>query len=415
MALPGCQSDAARTTTSSSIILRILTGAAPEPANGAAVTLYWRGTRVAHWLLARIATMLSTRLNRLAQTAALVGLTLGGLVAHPATVAARSHAVAQNESAARAALVAERQRVRAELERANAEIDTLKRSGRGLREDYRLRERLADAEALARRLTELDARLGGAATPAAHGPAAEPTVSASDGPAELDAKADILADQAQRLAARGDALLGRARDLRARQTLRRRVGQMERDPFSPLEGSKRRAMTGSVSVGGGSTGGTLRPPTPMSGDTKNGNTGSPTVATDNTGAATGVSSPGSTSTPPKSPSVGTLGAAPSGGGPATNSAGSGTQTPATSVAVSSSLGASAPAALSDSSALSLQLRDLLDATTLAEIQRLETTGGPAGSTEALERAGAALKARAERLKQQAAALRANEHAAPRAR
>ena len=360
--------------------------------------------------------MLSKRFNRLAQTAALAALASAGLVARPTTVAARpARAVAQNESAARAALVAERQRVRAELERANAEIDALKRSGRGLREDYRLRERLADAEALARRLTELDARLGGPATPAAHGSPAEPTVSASDGPAELDAKADILADQAQRLAARGDALLGRARDLRARQTLRRRVGQMERDPFSPLEGSKRRAMTGSLSVGGSTTGGT-RPPAQMVGDTKNGNSGQTSVATDSAGAPTGVSSPGSTNTPPRAPGEGTLTTVPAAGG-AANGAGPATQAPATSAAVSSSVGAGAapPTALSDSSALSVQLRDLLDATTLAEIQRLETTGGSAAGTEALERAGAALKARAERLRQQAAALRASEHAAPRAR
>ncbi len=172
----------------------------------------------------------------------------------PVALGQTSPRAPQGDVSSRASLVAERQRVRGELERANAEIDALKRSGRGLREDYRLRERLADAEALARRLTELDARLGGAPATTASGPGAVPRVSASDGPAELDAKADILADQAQRLAARGDQLLGRAHDLRARQTLRRRVGQMERDPFSPLEGSKRRAMTGSVALSAGAPG-----------------------------------------------------------------------------------------------------------------------------------------------------------------
>src|SRR5204863_9029077 len=70
----------------------------------------------------------------------------------------------------------------------------------------------------------------------------EPDGLPSDGPTELEAKADILSDQARRLAARGDALLARARDLKSRQNLRRRVGQMERDPFAPLEGSKRRTM-----------------------------------------------------------------------------------------------------------------------------------------------------------------------------
>jgi hypothetical protein len=363
--------------------------------------------------------MLSTRLSRIAQTAALL---VAGLIAPRATLAARpARAVAADDSA-RAALVAERQRVRTELERANAEIDALKRSGRGLREDYRLRERLADAEALARRLTELDARLGTAA-PAARGPAAEPKVSASDGPVELDAKADILADQAQRLAARGDALLGRARDLRARQTLRRRVGQMERDPFAPLEGSKRRAVTGTVSVGGGATGAAAvpnRPVAPTGGDaagkTLNGATGSGTTGNTvvETPGGQGASAVGATSTPGRGttePALGVTSAPP----PATNGAGPQGQTPATSVAVSSSAGAPAPTSASDSSALSVQLRDLLDPTTLAEIQRLETNGGAGASTEALERAGAALKARAERLKQQAAALRASEHAAPRTR
>src|SRR5262249_10892332 len=93
-------------------------------------------------------------------------------------------------------------------------------------------------------LTELDARLGAGGAPQQGwaGAPAEPRGLPSDGPAELEAKADILSDQARRLAARGDALLTRARDLKARQNLRRRVGQMERDPFSPLEGSKRRTM-----------------------------------------------------------------------------------------------------------------------------------------------------------------------------
>ncbi|HVU52798.1 MAG TPA: hypothetical protein VHL80_19085 [Polyangia bacterium] len=362
--------------------------------------------------------MTKTRLDRLVRTAALL---VAGLVAHPAAVAARpAHEVAQDESATRAALVAERQRVRAELERANAEIDALKRSGRGLREDYRLRERLADAEALARRLTELDARLGGAAAPAAGGPAAEPHVSASDGPAELDAKADILADQAQRLAARGDMLLGRARDLRARQTLRRRVGQMERDPFSPLEGSKRRAMTGIVSVSGGVTSagspgaGAARPPSPAGSDNTKSAGGQAAVPTDMGGGAPPLSPAVGPGRGTSEPALGTT-ATPGAGAGISNTATPPPTTAPTSAAVSSSAGAPAPTSVSDASALSVQLRDLLDPTTLAEIQRLETTGGAHASTDALERAGAALKARAERLRQQAAALRASEHATPRAR
>ena len=57
-------------------------------------------------------------------------------------------------------LTAERARLRAQLDRVNAEIDALKRSARGVGDDYRLRARLADAEALARRLIDIEARLG---------------------------------------------------------------------------------------------------------------------------------------------------------------------------------------------------------------------------------------------------------------
>ncbi len=339
-------------------------------------------------------------------------LTAAVLAASPVTRAQPARSSVQ--SASRASLVAERQRLRGELERVNAEIDALKRS-RGMRDDYRLRDRLADAEALARRLTELDARLGTTrgATTALPAPTDEPRVSSADGPAELDAKADILADQARRLAARGDSLLARAHDLRDRQTLRRRVGQMEHDPFSPLEGSKRRAMAGSSfgiasapgvkstpAVGGGSPGGT----------TSVGNTSPGTV----------------TMTEPQSPSAPALGGAatPAGGHTETTTGNAALGTPgATStsgttpsgVAVASPTAAPTPTsgAASDNAALSVQLRDLVDATTLAEIQHLEASAGPGASTDALERAGAALKARAERLRQQAAALRASEH--PRAR
>src|SRR5262249_62407165 len=59
---------------------------------------------------------------------------------------------AQNDGAARAALLAERERLRVDLARANAEIDALKRANRSLRDDYKLRARPADAEALAPRL-----------------------------------------------------------------------------------------------------------------------------------------------------------------------------------------------------------------------------------------------------------------------
>jgi hypothetical protein len=335
-------------------------------------------------------------------------LVLGALVVLPGAVSAQTaRRVAQGGAASRAALVAERQRVRAELERANGEIDALKRSGRGMREDYRLRERLADAEALARRLTELDARLGGAPVPATRGPGTEPSVSAADGPAELDAKADILADQAQRLSARGDQLLGRARDLRARQTLRRRVGQMERDPFSPLEGSKRRAMTGSVAVGTTSGG--------QAATSQAANSTAPGSRTVPSQPGTDMTQGGSSAQTPPGGLATSVGVAPNVNTPGAGLTGPAAQPQTPGNAVPTAPSAPAPTSVGDANALSVQLRDLLDPTTLAEIQHLEATGGAGMSYEALERAGAALKARGERLKQQAAALRASEHAAPRAR
>src|SRR5262245_22449758 len=50
------------------------------------------------------------------------------------------------------ALAAECARLREQLERTNAEISALKRGDRGVRDDYRLRKKMADAEALARQL-----------------------------------------------------------------------------------------------------------------------------------------------------------------------------------------------------------------------------------------------------------------------
>jgi hypothetical protein len=296
----------------------------------------------------------------------------------------------------RAALVSERQHVRAELEHVNAEIDALKRADRSVRDDYRLRARLADAEALARRLTALDARLGTGPTIApAPTPGVEPRVAPGDGPVEFAAKADILTDQARRLGARAEALHLRAQDLKARQNLRRRVGQMERDPFSPLEGSRRRAT---VSAGAGSA--AKEAATPVSG---NGTNGPPLGANDS------------------SPAVGQAAPSLQPGGAAVAPPPTGVQTPAPGGSTALVSGKAGPTptggtlGASEGVALSVQLRDLLDPATLAEIRRMETSGAAGGGIEALERAAMALQLRADHLRQQAAALRASEHPAPRPR
>jgi hypothetical protein len=349
--------------------------------------------------------------------AALVALTGG-----PRLAAAAPNGSATASGATRDALVAEQQRLRAELERVNAEIAALKRGERSVRTDYRLRERLADAEALARRLTELDARIGRNPAPDRPITAAEPRALPGDGPAELDAKADILSDQATRLAQRADAILGRARDLRARQSLRRHVGQLERDPFSPLEGSKRRAVaTGTafstLAKGNGSTGSVGSSPGPASpSDTRGGAGQTPTTAQDSAGGvasapqvsngAPGAAPPPQTTMPPATVPGSTSVGATTPTMPAVTTPGAAVTTPR--APATPSLGA-------DGAALSAQLRDLLDPTTLAEIQKLEATGGALDSFGALERAGNALKARAARLSQQAASLRAREHVTPGAR
>jgi hypothetical protein len=258
-----------------------------------------------------------------------------------------------------ASLTAERERLRGELDRVGAEIDALKQAGRGVGDDYRLRARLADAEALARRLIEIEARLGlrAPARKTAPLPVAEPT----DGPADLDAKADILADQSRRVRGEADALGGRVAELKGRQELRRRAADLDRDPFGPLEGSKRRvASIASPSAGFNSS-------------TSDGASGG---------------------------SKATL--APPGVGPQTVTTGS--PLPASPIPVTSGTGGSMPT-------LAVELRDLLDPATVADIRRLEGTKAPAGSVPALERAVAALRARADSLDAAARAMRASARAA----
>jgi len=232
------------------------------------------------------------------------------------------------------ALQAERARLRTQLDKVNAEIDGLKRAGGGVRDDYRLRARLADAESLARRLMDVEARLGIRVDATAKNQP-PPTAAPTDGPADLDAKADILADQSRRVRAQADALGRRATDAKGRQELRRRAADLDRDPFAPMEGSKRRVASSS---GADVAGNSSRSPR---------------------GAADITQSP---SAPP----------------------------------------ATAP--------LSSQLRELLDTATLTDVRRLETAGTAGASPQALERAAAALRARADWLDAQSRAMRARAHA-----
>jgi hypothetical protein len=305
------------------------------------------------------------------------------LAAAALLVAGATRAAAQQDS--RAALAAERARVHTELNRVNADIDRLKREGHGIGDDYRLRSRLADAEALARRLTTLDAQLGGARPPpppeaAAHANA-EPAAAPSDGPAELEAKADILADQARRLGAQAAALEQRAGALKARQDLRRRVGQMERDPFSPLEGAKRHTIAATTqSTANPSSNGSF-----SAGHTSTGDSPQQPAVTPN--GIVGPSGPGSTVSTP--------------------GAGAGGR-----VQVSTPTPPSPSTSTGGSDTLSVQLRDLLDPTALAEIRKLEASRAPGADLQALERAAAAVRARADRLAAESRTLRARGKAVP---
>jgi hypothetical protein len=285
--------------------------------------------------------------------ALVIVVTLGAAGATP------SLARAQGQGAVDA-LAAERARLRAQLDKVNAEIDALKRAGGGVRDDYRLRARLADAESLARRLTDIEARLGirvGAAPKPQPPPIAEPT----DGPADLDAKADILADQSRRVRAQAEALGRRAADLKGRQELRRRAADLDRDPFAPMEGSKRRVASSSGAAAVLTSGNSNRGQTSINSDS------TPTVTPSVPGASQGIAppTPGSTQT---------------------------IQMPVATVL------------------LPAQLRDLLDTATLTDIRRLETAGAGAVSPQALERAAASLRARAEWLDAQSREMCARSRA-----
>jgi hypothetical protein len=292
----------------------------------------------------------SARLCALLALAATLGVA-------PAVVraAALQTAAGASSPAADAALTAERARLRAQLDRVNAEIDVLKRSTRGVGDDYRLRARLADAEALARRLIDLEARLGLRAPAALPGPL--PVAAPTDSPSDLQAKADILDDRARRVRLEADALDRRVVEIKGRQDLRRRAADLDRDPFAPLEGSKRRVMT--------------IPTADSSGGSKAAVPGVGPQPVDHGGtlATSGASAPQMTTTTP----AGSTPPMPLTGPPPTS--------------------------------LSLELRDLLDPATVAEIRRVEGTRSQASSVQALQRAVAALRTRAAALDDQARVMR----------
>jgi hypothetical protein len=329
-------------------------------------------------------------------------LLLGGLLSAGLALAPAARAASPTtETGEVSRLEAECARLRTELQRVNADVAALKRGDRGVRNDYRLRQRMADAEALARKLTEAEAQLRArtGASPAPHAPTlAPPSAEPGDGPVELEAKADLLSDQARRLAAQAEDLARTAGQLRGRQTLRKRAFQLERDPFASMEGSKRslvfggsKPLSGGKNTEGGPAKGSQPQPTTGGGmDTRTGGGGS----SGSSGSGPTAGSPAPTSPPTAQP-----GAAPP------------TQTPPTQMppppapSGDSAKGAEF-ATPQPTGAISTQLRTLLDPATLSEVQRLERTGKPITDPDALEKLAAALRQRAQSLEAQSKSLRA---------
>jgi len=332
-------------------------------------------------------------------TLLLAGLLSAGLVpaAHAAPAAATAAEVSRLE--------AECARLRTELARANADVAALK-SDRGVRNDYRLRQRMADAEALARKLTEAEAQLrartGAAPGPRAPAPTfAPPSAQPGDGPVELEAKADLLSDQARRLSAEAEDLLRTAGQLRGRQTLRKRAFQLERDPFASMDGSKRTMVFGGSlrtnggknnnSEGSGSKG-------DVATDTRSGGAGGASGGGGSSGGSTPTTG-GGNATPPSTTMGPGAAPAPAPMQPAVPP----TQMPPPTGGKGAEFTAPPP---QPTSALSSQLRTLLDPATLSEVQRLERTGKPITDPEALEKLAAALRQRAHSLDAQSKSLRA---------
>jgi len=281
--------------------------------------------------------------------------------------------------------------LRGELARVNAEIAALKRGSRTLRSDYRLLERMADAEALALKLTAAEARLRAQAGEGARSPAGAPVVaspqaSPQDGSVELEAKADLLTDQAKKLEGEASTLARAAEQMRSRKALRRKAGSWERDPFTGLETSKRSVAAAAVRTTGGPTAGSSE------------------------GADRGPTGGGAASDPTKSTNgEGTWAPPPAAIGSGSPTAGVDTAAKGPGLAATSDSAAASKAPLFSAGATDRQAveqRLFLDPATAAELRQALGGGGVALDPEALERGASALRAKARLLEAQAHALRA---------
>jgi hypothetical protein len=289
-------------------------------------------------------------------------------------------------------------RLRSDLDRINAEVAELKRADRSVRNDYRLRDRMADAEALAQKVTQAEVRLralGWTDVPGAHTFVAPPQALPQDGSVELEAKAGLFADQARKLDGEATVLARAADELRSRKALRRRAGAWDRDPFSGLETSKRSlavsspaqqvtlstSSSGSAATRGGVGSGTQSAPVVASGPAAPTGGGSPTLTTI-------LAPPPSLTTDTASkdavPSVGPEAAAAAKNSPLPQTATMDRQ--------------------------SFEQRLYLDPATAAELRHVLGASGATSDPDALDRAATTLRARARELNAQARALLAKSRA-----
>ncbi|HJX66405.1 MAG TPA: hypothetical protein VJ860_20910 [Polyangia bacterium] len=340
----------------------------------------------------------------------MLGTTLGvflfsGILAlAPTSVFAQESGPASTQT-----LASEYQRLSADLDRLNAEVAALKSRGRSVRTDYLLRDKMAEAEALARRVTAAEARLRAvrgplpaAATPA--GTVHTPAATSQDGAVELEAKADLLSDQARRFRGEAEVLARTAEQIRARQALRRRAGAWDRDPLAGFEASKRVAVipaqSSRVAANGDSSAspGAAHAPATSSGDSvpKSGVSGSASAPT----PSAPVETVGSVAAPPGSfsgPTAIVAGGSTPGAGPTTSAAAPSASHPLT---------ASAPLATDSASKAGVQQRTLLDPATLAGVRNTLSQAGSLSDPDAVDAAATALRNHAQALDERARRLRA---------
>jgi hypothetical protein len=295
------------------------------------------------------------------------------------------------------------QHLRAELARVNAEIAALKGGGRGVRNDYLLRDKLAEAEALARKLTDAEKREQANRAPAPTGIAGTalvaPVASPHDSAVELEAKADLLSDQARKFQAEADALSRTAQQIRARQALRRRAGAWDRDPLAGFENSKRNfAVSGRTTAAGDGSRSATQGTGAVGSATSGSNGSAKGAASDSAGSPT-FSGGGSAPSAPTTPTSISLGP---GSAPATESAG-----PVIAISPSASHPVAAPTvSVSDGASKALQQRPLLDPASLANLRSNLSQSGSQSDPDAIEAAALALRKHAQALEERARRLRA---------